>query len=319
MAKHRKKCAKTEGLKDCFESVAISLEREGLERTNAKAIGLHSLITEYKFVCTMLMLCDVLPHVSHLSRCFQIKDCDYSLVPRVLASTVCVLKTLETKPGPNLSQLETFLARVQAKKINIKKPPNVGNDYLSINIVKPYLQKLVKNLEDRFTDNSVMAAFNLFNPSTTCMPVSDEDLDEYGNNYVKELATHFQETGIVSDVDVCLSEWTHFRQFMRANLMQDTHQDVIKSLCCDATLAHVYPNLSTFAQICRVVPIASCDVERTFSQLKLIKSRVRNRMKEETLDSLLRIAIEGPPVQEFPVSEAVALWAKKKNRRLLHK
>ena len=61
-------------------------------------------------------------------------------------------------------------------------------------------------------------------------------------------------------------------------------------------------------RICRVTPIHTADVERTFSQLKLVKTRVRN--------SLLRIAIEGPPVGEFPVTEAVKLWATKKNRRM---
>ena len=60
------------------------------------------------------------------------------------------------------------------------------------------------------------------------------------------------------------------------------------------------------------------DVERTFSQLKLLKTRVRNWMNEKTLDSLLRIAIEGPPTSEFPVSEVVKVWAAKKNRRLTY-
>ena len=70
------------------------------------------------------------------------------------------------------------------------------------------------------------------------------------------------------------------------------------------------------AQICRVIPIHSADVDRTFSQLKLIKTAVRNRMTEQTLDSLLRIIIEGPSVEEFPFRDAAILWASKKNRRL---
>ena len=37
---------------------------------------------------------------------------------------------------------------------------------------------------------------------------------------------------------------------------------------------------------------------------------------KKTLDSLLRVVIEGPPLESFPVAEAVQLWAKKKNRRI---
>jgi len=39
-------------------------------------------------------------------------------------------------------------------------------------------------------------------------------------------------------------------------------------------------------------------------------------MNEKTLNSLLRIANEGPPISEVPVTEAVKLWATKKNLEL---
>ena len=78
----------------------------------------------------------------------------------------------------------------------------------------------------------------------------------------------------------------------------------------------IYPNVCKIAKTCCVVPIHSADVERTFSQFKLIKASIRNRMNEKTLDALLRTVIEGPPLQEFPLTEAIELWAKKKNRRL---
>ena len=41
--------------------------------------------------------------------------------------------------------------------------------------------------------------------------------------------------------------------------------------------------MSTFAKICFVIPIHTAGVERTFSQLKLIKTRIRNRLSEDTL------------------------------------
>ena len=58
-------------LKKCYVSVVLSLQREGEEHSDAKAVGLSNHITEYRFICTMLLLCDILPFVSHLSKCFQ--------------------------------------------------------------------------------------------------------------------------------------------------------------------------------------------------------------------------------------------------------
>ena len=89
------------------------------------------------------------------------------------------------------------------------------------------------------------------------------------------------------------------------------HKDVIQDLCTNPTTRALYPNMSTLAQICRVIPIHTAGVERTFSQLKPIKTRTRNRMKEHTLDSL---ATESPPVRDLPLQTAVQLWAQKRNR-----
>ena len=58
-------------LKDIFASVVISLGREAEERHDVTAAGLHHIVTEYKFVATMLLLCDVLPTVNRLSLLFQ--------------------------------------------------------------------------------------------------------------------------------------------------------------------------------------------------------------------------------------------------------
>ena len=60
----------------------------------------------------------------------------------------------------------------------------------------------------------------------------------------------------------------------------------------------------------------TASVERTFSQLNFIKTDIRNRMSERTLDALLRIAVNGPSLEHFPVKDAAKLWALKKNRRL---
>ena len=72
--------------------------------------------------------------------------------------------------------------------------------------------------------------------------------------------------------------------------------------------------MSTFAKMCHVIPIHTADAERTVSQLKLIKTRIRNRLSEGILDSLLRIVVEGSSPQDYPIQEAVKLWAKKKKQ-----
>ena len=42
-------------LKKCYSSVVLSLQREAEQRSDAKAVGLSSLVTEHRFVCTSAM------------------------------------------------------------------------------------------------------------------------------------------------------------------------------------------------------------------------------------------------------------------------
>ena len=108
-------------LKTCFTSVVLSLEREGEERSDAKAIGLAALVTEYRFVCTMLMLCDVLPNITILSKAFQVMDCDYSMIAQMLTSTLKSLHQLKTVDSSNLSGLDDYVAELASKGIKLKQ------------------------------------------------------------------------------------------------------------------------------------------------------------------------------------------------------
>ena len=59
----------------------------------------------------------------------------------------------------------------------------------------------------------------------------------------------------------------------------------------------MFPNLSVIANICLSIPIGTAFVERSFSQIKMIKTRLRNSLGELSL-SLKKIAIESP--QKMP-------------------
>ena len=79
----------------------------------------------------MLLLCDSLPHVSHLSKCFQSAGCDYSIILRIVSSTVHAIKRLKTVDGVNMKRLQTFLEQVDRSGIEIKKPSHMADDYFN--------------------------------------------------------------------------------------------------------------------------------------------------------------------------------------------
>ena len=172
------------------------------------------------------------------------------------------------------------MEQIRNSGIDLSKPSHLGDEYFKVSIKEPYLDSLISNIECRFDNKTVLASFDIYNPSKLPQ-LSDtsyaEDVQlysEYGNDNVERLATQFQD--VVAEPIACIEEWSSFKQFMKENWVGMKQKDVISKLCCDSSWAVIFPNISTLAKICRVIPVQTADVERTFSHLKLIKTRVRN-------------------------------------------
>ena len=46
------------------------------------------------------------------------------------------------------------------------------------------------------------------------------------------------------------------------------------------------------------LPVGTATVERSFSQMKLIKTRLRSRLSDSNLEHLMKISIEDPPLTD---------------------
>ena len=80
-------------------------------------------------------------------------------------------------------------------------------------------------------------------------------------------------------------------------------------------LTTMFPNLHTIATISLSIPVATASVERSFSQMKLIKTRLRSRLKDTSLSHVMKIAIESPnELTDSDFDEIVEVW-NRKNRR----
>ena len=59
-------------------------------------------------------------------------------------------------------------------------------------------------------------------------------------------------------------------------------------------LVTIFPNLQKIASIGLTLPVSTASVEKSFSQMKLIKTRLQNSLTEDMLTQLMRIAMEPP-------------------------
>ena len=95
---------------------------------------------------------------------------------------------------------------------------------------------------------------------------------------------------------------------MKAQLKELASNDMIKTL---------FPNLSKIGAICLSIPVTTASVERSFSQIKLIKTRLRSNLNDKSLSNLMKIALESPDeLTDSHLEEVVNVW-NRKNRRIV--
>ncbi len=76
----------------------------------------------------------------------------------------------------------------------------------------------------------------------------------------------------------------------------------------EAPDAQKWPNVLILAELIFSLPFSNGKVERIFSVMKIIKTDRRTNLHIDTLDNLLEIQMEGPPLSSFSATEAVHLW-----------
>ena len=69
-----------------------------------------------------------------------------------------------------------------------------------------------------------------------------------------------------------------------------------------------FPETFKLIQILLTFTVGTATVERSFSQMKMIKTRLRNRLADCSLSRLMRIAIEGPELQSVNFNVILAIF-----------
>ena len=284
-----------------------SLECEASEHHDAQALGLATFVKSYKFVATLLMLADVLPPLANLSRAFQKKDLDYTLVKPLVCGVRATLQNLKTTSGQHFANLGHVLGSdLEAFSIQI---PEVDTFKANIYDRYMYLDVIHTDLARRFPNLELLEAFSVFDGQSW-----PDSLQSFGVENLVTLADHY--TSTLVNLDELKGEWELFKNSAGPSLPLRSMkaQQVMALLVEKEDMVHLFPNLFRIALAGLLVPSSTADCERGFSALKRIKTPLRNRLGNPITVQLMFISIEGPSLADFDFDAACSGWASKRNR-----
>ena len=140
----------------------------------------------------------------------------------------------------------------------------------------------------------LISTMSVFDPRH--LPGTEEELSEYGMEQIKTLTDFYSvEQRIIVGGDEGISqpgieaketesEWKLFRRLIFLLYKGRSLQFVLSRLLGNGEIYAAFPNLAKIAAILEVLPVTTATVERSFSNMELLKTRLRSRMSEETLD-----------------------------------
>lgn len=300
-------------LRQCFTSVILSLDKEGTENNCAEAAGLCTFIRSYNFIASLYMFSDVLPPLASLSRAFQRKDVNFTVVKPLVNGTLAAINALRATPGEHFQCLSSVIAELEEYGVNPPSDSQVEN--YKRNVYDKYLKTLADHITYRFPDMDLLEAFSLFDASTI-----PEELESHGSHSQSELRVLIDRYGPHSVIngEESKSELKVFNSVVAANsqLKQLPPRELMTHILSTTEIQAMFPNLSKLAAIGLLLPMSTVDCERGFSALSRIKTNLRNRLSSRILNDLMTITVEGPPPSEFPYEQACDIWAGWRNRRV---
>ncbi|KAJ8043866.1 hypothetical protein HOLleu_11156 [Holothuria leucospilota] len=300
-------------MRQIITSVIISLGREAAEKDNPKAIGLLKLASQWKFVATLHMMCDILPKLSELPRRFQERSGIHTSMRSWLTPLNSFKLALLFLAFTRMR--DDVMGRMNAAGIELKNP--IDADDFKLNVHDAFITAVIYNIEERFPQTDLMDCFKIFDcdieRADATLPQSLRETEEgnYGEAELEVILDHY-ENGLGLSREEATVEW----HSLRANMVQHPGRyGKLPDALNLVSKSQAYPNLSKVAAAALIIPASTADCERGFSKLKIIKTRLRSRMSHKTLNSLMA-SIEGPTVQEFQYAKACSLWNGIRNRKI---
>ena len=99
------------------------------------------------------------------------------------------------------------------------------------------------------------------------------------------------------------------------NQLREDFKEQLKELSTNSMMQTMLPNFSIPANVCLTIPVGTVSVERSFSHMKMVKSRLRNRLGEANLSYLMKIVLESPEaLADEELEQIVTVWTRKPGR-----
>ncbi len=314
------KCLKV--VKASYAAIVTALDNIHDSTHAPEALGLSKALSKQASIAGIFLLDYTLPQLGKLSRTLQTESLDLTMISTLVEATLIGLDEA-TLPSAN------WVLELMDEKSSLELVTGIAissDDIQSFQekVAKPFIELLKCNISNRFSSSGdVVRAMSIFDPKIPC---AEDSIQGYGEDYLHTLLDHYGTQKVAKTLDgedtvkqalisadVC-TEWKTYKQYL-VKQPKENMKLQLKELAANDMLKTMFPNLNVLARISLTIPVTTASVERSFSQMKLIKTRLRSCLKDSNLSYLMKIAIEtSDKLTDSELEGIVDIWSRKTRR-----
>ncbi|CAH9074661.1 unnamed protein product [Cuscuta epithymum] len=298
------------------------------QRADADAV--YDGITSFEFILILHIMIDILEISYDLCQALQCKSQDIVNAMHLVSTTKTLIQKLREDGWdllfgkvklfcekmsidiPNMTDHYTA-GRGRSRRI---KGPNTMAHHFQYDIFIATVDSQLQELNERFTANmmELLVLCSALDPRDDYKYFSIENVCKLDEKYYPD--------------DFSEQEKLHLR-FQLEHFELDIHQfpglknlSTISELCQELVKtrkAEIYPLVDRLVRLVLTLPISTASGERAFSAMKLVKTRLRNKMEDDFLTSYLITYIEKEIAQSFDTDTIIDEFCDMKERRLQFK
>ncbi|XP_057471947.1 uncharacterized protein LOC130760580 [Actinidia eriantha] len=304
--------------------VLEKIREDGDGDNNGMANGLLLNIQQFDFVFNLHLMKAILAITNELSQALQRRYQDIVNAMHLVEISKKRLQCMRDEGWNSfLSQLTLFCGKYD---IHI---PMMEGDYLAASrkrcgrdevtnlhhyhaeLFYTVLDMQLQELNDRFTvtTTELLVCVACLSPTDLFSAFDKEKLICLASFYPNDFSTH--ECMVLEDqLDSYVYDMCHSSDFVGLRGLGELAQKLVQT-----KRSAVYPLIYRFLKLALILPVATASVERAFLALKIVKSRLHNRMGDQFLNDSLLVYIENKRFNDISNDAIIDRFQKMKSRR----
>ena len=283
-----------------------------LQQQRAEAEFALESVLSFDFVFSLIMMKKVLAVSVDFSNALQRKDQDIVNALSVLHTTLSILREMRESGWNDLfEEVEQFC---RAREILVpsmddnyhrrgrrsSQSEQLTNDYhYRVQIFLTVIDEQIAELEHRFPTKTVklLRLAAAFDPKDKFKSFCETDLIELAKLYKDD----FDQFTIG-----CLEgQLKHYIRDVRESISSEKCKSLrqMSEWMVSTNKNETYPLVYRLMTLVLLLPVSTATAERAFSAMKIVKSRLRNRLSDEFLSDLLLLFIEKEMLRTVPITK----------------